>query len=176
MAFAALSVTSSTLDSHLFLSSSAGLSSISSPLLIIPYFVAIFDNSSRIWLEMINVVPFSLLSFPIMSLISMMPWGSRPFIGSSSTTRSGFPAKAIPIPSLCFIPSEKFFAFFFPVSSKPMSLSSLFGSSGSLIPISLSFIFKFISALYSWKKPGDSISSPLRCATSPSASSHLPKM
>ncbi len=48
-----------------------------------------------------------------------MPAGSKPFAGSSSISNSGLGNNASAIASRCFIPKEKFFAVFFPVSSNP---------------------------------------------------------
>ena len=49
-----------------------------------------------------------------------MPVGSKPLVGSSKNRKSGSPIKAIAIAKRCFMPREKFFAFFLPVLSSLM--------------------------------------------------------
>ena len=71
------------------------------------------------------VIPRSLFSLLSKFLNSIIPVGSSPLIGSSSTRNSGFPSKAIARASLCRIPKEKSFAFFFPVSFKPTNAKAL---------------------------------------------------
>ena len=95
------------------------ISSINSPLFIIPYLVTILDNSSNKCDDIRNVIFFSLLSLTITSLISLIPSGSNPFIGSSNISNYGSPNNAIAIPSLCRIPSEKSLAFLLPVLPIP---------------------------------------------------------
>ncbi len=104
----------------------------------------------------------SRFSFSISSRISIIPCGSRPFIGSSSTTRSGSPHSAIAIPSLCFMPREKFFAFFLPVSTSPTrssssSIPSVFGR-----PSTLYCCMRFSLAVRSRYMAGVSTTAPIR--------------
>ena len=64
-------------------------------------------------------------------LISRIPSGSRPLIGSSKTIISGLEISDIASPSRCLIPIENFPAAFLPVSLSPTysrSSSTLFSS------------------------------------------------
>ena len=95
------------------------------------------------------VMLFSLFSFKINSLISIIPCGSRPLIGSSKIKKSGLFASAIAIPNLCFIPKEKFFAFFLPVLSRPTNFKSSSIPSRLGIPINLYCSIKLSLAVIS---------------------------
>ena len=88
------------------------------PLSIIIKSVAVFSSSPKIWLEIKSVLPF-LFKSSIRILISFIPSGSKPFIGSSQIRKSGFPIRDMAIPSLCFIPKEKLRAFLFPTPLSP---------------------------------------------------------
>ncbi|OUD97207.1 hypothetical protein CMMCA002_10660 [Clavibacter michiganensis subsp. michiganensis] len=66
---------------------------------------AIFSISSRRWLETITVMPWPARSMR-RERTSSMPAGSSPLVGSSRTSSEGSRARAMAIPSRCFIPSE----------------------------------------------------------------------
>jgi hypothetical protein len=63
------------------------------------------STSDSWWLERKIVVP-SELSFSSSSRISWIPCGSRPFVGSSSTSSRGRRTSAAASPSRCRMPSE----------------------------------------------------------------------
>ena len=107
-------------------------------------------------------------------LISATPCGSSPFIGSSRIRSLGFPISASPIPNLCFIPSENFFAFFLPAFSSPIFFkmpfiySSLYFPRKSAFALRLSYAFKFSY------NPGSSRREPIFSLTLPIALPDLP--
>ena len=135
------------LDLHLASRSSAVNSSIITPLSMMPYRVASLESSPRIWLEIKTVMPCSWFSFWISSRISLMPVGSKPLVGSSKNRKSGSPIKAIAIAKRCFMPREKFFAFFLPVLSNPTVLKIRSITERSLTPCSLHWATRFCLAV-----------------------------
>ena len=92
---------------NLLWSSSRLISSIKTPLSMKPITSAMFSISLRIWLEIRIVTPYSQESFLSKPRISLIPNGSRPFIGSSRINNSGLCIIAAAIPKRCFIPNEK---------------------------------------------------------------------
>ena len=76
------------------------------PLLMMPTCVHIFSISLSRWLETKIVTPFSWLSLMSSFRISIIPFGSKPFTGSSKSNNSGSLNKAMAIARRCFIPSE----------------------------------------------------------------------
>ena len=148
------------LEPHFSASSSALISSTSFPPDIIPYLVAIFSSSPRIWLDIKIVFPCS-FNLKSISLISTIPVGSSPLIGSSSIRKSGFPTSARPIPSLCFIPSEKSPAFFLPVSESP-TVSNISGIVFLSAPSIVQYTSRFSLAVIFLKSAGLSIKLPTR--------------
>ena len=107
------------------------------------------------------MIPFSLFNFKINSLISIIPSGSSPFIGSSKRIKSGFPTNAIAIPKRCFIPKEKYFAFLFFVLSSLTIFNISYRLSSSGIPTILYCSFKFSSAVILRQIEGFSIIAPI---------------
>ncbi len=103
----------------------------------------------------------SLFSFKISSRISMIPCGSRPFIGSSSSRKSGSPQSAIAIPSRCRIPSEKLRAFLCSVFSRPTSFSSSGIPLNDGIPRTLYCSLRLSSAVISRYIDGVSTTAPI---------------
>ena len=102
------------------------------PSFIIPTVSANNSISERIWLEIITVIPCSLLSSCINLLISIIPSGSKPFIGSSNIKISGRVSIARAIANRCFIPIEYcdtcFPSMFFnETKPKTLSISSKLG-------------------------------------------------
>ena len=65
------------------------------------------------------VMPRSWASCVIRPRISATPAGSRPLVGSSSSSSSGSEIRAIAIPRRCFIPREYWRAFFLAASVSP---------------------------------------------------------
>ncbi|MCY1457843.1 hypothetical protein D9M71_751700 [compost metagenome] len=64
------------------------------------------------------VMPYSSGNLLIKLRISIMPEGSRPFVGSSKISNSGLCSKEAAIPRRCFIPKEKPLTFLWAASFK----------------------------------------------------------
>ena len=121
-------------------------------------------SSPRIW-ELIRKVFPSSFSENISRRISRTPSGSRPLMGSSRISISGFPRRARAMPRRCFIPMEKSLVCLFPVLERPVRSSirsTLFSSDR---PIHLAFISIFCLAVILGYKPADSIRQPILRAT-----------
>ena len=108
------------------------------------------------------MIPRSRFSFSISSRISIIPCGSRPFTGSSSTKRSGSPARATAMPSRWRIPSEKLRTFFLPVPSSPTSRKSPVAPSYDGTPSTRYCMRMFSSAVISEYIDGVSTTAPMR--------------
>ena len=109
--------------------------------------VAISYNSVNMWLD-INIVLFSFSMKSLKILLSFdTDIGSIPFVGSSKINKSGFFKKAIPNPSFCFVPSDKFLAFFFKLSIISSCWNISFCSIPNSIPSSIQANLIFSSAV-----------------------------